>query len=425
MFVSYSTFSHVTILTTSQKALNLFNAALVTPTYYVYFTSTTIITSAILFQGFKGSVEQIVTVVLGFLTICSGVVLLQLSKSAKDVPDAAVFTGDLDQIHTIAEQEQPETEPKADAIRGTAAIVRRISKSRSKMEAEEMRRLHEEKAMEAMEPIEENGAQPQYEWDGLRRRRTMTPRNRAATLNSPPQTPWPSVGDGRHRPLPRTPSSGHPPLGMSRFPTDEEMEEYERDDRSTIFSSIAGTIRGRARTNATMPAYVTSDDRPARHTSTSYSQHDKPQSPLQPVPLTEISVPEQKPDDEADSYYGRTREHSYFTKQDTSYRSMLAERRPGTGSRTGSSGSRLESIGEGEARLGGTERVNRDTTRSVSPGGHSLKPPTPPPHGTARRQFSFQNVFRRSQTHASASEEESVGLVKEDEIQGQRKDGYM
>jgi hypothetical protein len=58
---------------------------------------------------------------MGFLTICSGVVLLQLSKSAKDVPDTAVFSGDLDQIHTIAEQEQPETEPKADAIRGPAA----------------------------------------------------------------------------------------------------------------------------------------------------------------------------------------------------------------------------------------------------------------------------------------------------------------
>jgi hypothetical protein len=45
-----------------QKALNLFNAALVTPTYYVFFTSATIITSAILFQGFKGTPLQIVTV---------------------------------------------------------------------------------------------------------------------------------------------------------------------------------------------------------------------------------------------------------------------------------------------------------------------------------------------------------------------------
>ena len=105
---------------------------MVTPTYYVYFTSSTIITSAILFRGFKGTVTSIITVVMGFFVICAGVVLLQLSKSAKDVPDTAVFAGDLDQLRTIAEQEQPESEPKADAIRGAAAIVRRFSTARQK-----------------------------------------------------------------------------------------------------------------------------------------------------------------------------------------------------------------------------------------------------------------------------------------------------
>ena len=65
---------------------------------------------------------------MGFLQICAGVILLQLSKSAKDVPDAAVFKGDLDQVREVAEQEQPETEPKADAIRGTAAIIRAVLK---------------------------------------------------------------------------------------------------------------------------------------------------------------------------------------------------------------------------------------------------------------------------------------------------------
>lgn len=350
-------------LTFSQKALNLFNAALVTPTYYVYFTSTTIITAAILFQGFKGTVESIVTVVLGFLTICSGVVLLQLSKSAKDVPDAAVFTGDLDQIQTIAEQEQPETEPKADAIRGTAAIVRRISRSRSKMEVDELKRLHEEKIAESMEPIHEDGAPPQYEWDGLRRRRTMTPRARA--LTSPSNTHGPFSPPGQHdRPATSTPA--HPPLGMSRFPTDEELEQHDQDDRNTLFSSIAGTIRGRARTNATMPAYGLAESDFA----------DKPRSPLHPVPLTEIAVPEQKPDDEAGAYYGPTREHVYLRHQDTSYR--------------GAAGGSAPSL------------------RSPSPG-QSLAP-TPPPHG-ARRQFSFQNVFRRAQ---APTEEESVGLVKDD-----------
>jgi hypothetical protein len=102
---------------------------------------------------------------MGFLQICAGVILLQLSKSAKDVPDAAVFSGDLDQVRTVAEQEQPESEPKADAIRGTAAIIRRLSTSRQKLEAAEAKRIHEERLKDQMEPIGEN---EQYEWDGLK-----------------------------------------------------------------------------------------------------------------------------------------------------------------------------------------------------------------------------------------------------------------
>ncbi|KAF9156889.1 hypothetical protein DFQ26_009201 [Actinomortierella ambigua] len=62
------------------KALNLFNTAMVTPTYYVTFTSTTILTSAILSQGFNASPVAIITVVLGFLVICAGILLLQTSK---------------------------------------------------------------------------------------------------------------------------------------------------------------------------------------------------------------------------------------------------------------------------------------------------------------------------------------------------------
>ncbi|KAM5347908.1 hypothetical protein ACJ41O_007732 [Fusarium nematophilum] len=346
------------------KALNIFNAALVTPTYYVYFTSTTIITSAILFQGFKGTVESIVTVVLGFLTICAGVVLLQLSKSAKDVPDAAVFNGDLDQIHTIAEQEQPESEPKADAIRGTAAIMRQISQKRLRMEADELKRLHEEKMMmETMSPIQED-QQPEWEWDGLRRRRTMTyrtgtvsSRSRAAT--SPPPSSH-RYASSPPPPLPRSP--GHPPLGMSHFPPSDDEEDG--NDQSTIFSSIAGTIRGRARGFTNFSGRHYHDDH----------ADDKTQSPMHPVPLTEISVPQDKPDDEAGAYFGQTREH-VFDRQDTEYR-------------------------------GATSHSNQSLA------------PTPPPHGT-RRQFSFHNVFRRPHSSRSTSqveeptEEERIGLVKD------------
>lgn len=191
-------------LTIQQKALNLFNAALVTPTYYVYFTSATIVTSAILFQGFKGTPTSIITVVLGFLVICSGVVLLQLSKSAKDVPDAAVFKGDLDQVRTVAEQAEPESEPKADAIRGAAGIVRRLSQARQKTELAEAKRVWEEKMKDQMEPIDEN---EQVEWDGLRRRKTVI--NGAAPGSLKRQ------------------KTIHPPLGMANFPDDDPLWDVD------------------------------------------------------------------------------------------------------------------------------------------------------------------------------------------------------
>ncbi|KAA8652321.1 hypothetical protein EYZ11_009301 [Aspergillus tanneri] len=197
------------------KALNIFNAALVTPTYYVCFTSATIITSAILFQGFKGSGMQIATVVLGFLQICSGVILLQLSKSAKDVPDGAIFKGDLDQIREVATQQEPETEPKADSIRGTAAIIRRLSTPRRAIETEEVRRYLRERQEDQRPAATENEI---IEWDGLRRRRTV-------------------LGEGPTMTRGRTPSMKKlplPPWGMSRFPEEEE-EHQHRQQRGPSF----------------------------------------------------------------------------------------------------------------------------------------------------------------------------------------------
>lgn len=188
------------------KALNLFNAALVTPTYYVFFTSSTIVTSAVLFQGFKGTPLQIVTVIMGFFQICSGVVLLQLSKSAKDVPDTAIFKGDLDQIRTVAEVEEPEYEPRADTLRGGAAIIRSLSKARSDKELTEAKKIQEEH----MQVI---GEGDQVEFDGIRRRKTVFDPSRPPT---------------RSGTIIQT-KTIHPPLGMSQFPA------YESDDDNDNF----------------------------------------------------------------------------------------------------------------------------------------------------------------------------------------------
>ncbi|EJD35553.1 DUF803-domain-containing protein [Auricularia subglabra TFB-10046 SS5] len=61
-------------------ALALFNTAMVTPTYYVTFTFCTLVTTIILFQGLKATAPQIITLVMGFLVICVGITVLQMSK---------------------------------------------------------------------------------------------------------------------------------------------------------------------------------------------------------------------------------------------------------------------------------------------------------------------------------------------------------
>lgn len=126
--------------------------------------------------------------------------LLQLSKSAKDVPDAAVFKGDLDQIREVATQEEAETEPKADSIRGAAAIVRQLSTKRQSQEEEEARRVVRDREQDRLQPVGENEV---VEWDGLRRRKsTKTPSAKSEQL---------------------------PPLGMSRFPDDDHDYDHHHD----------------------------------------------------------------------------------------------------------------------------------------------------------------------------------------------------
>lgn len=86
------------------KALNLFNTSLVTPIYYVIFTSLTIVASAVLFQGFNSTVQDIVTVIAGFLVICSGILLLQTSKAEEG---KAVMDSRISMFAAVPSEEQP------------------------------------------------------------------------------------------------------------------------------------------------------------------------------------------------------------------------------------------------------------------------------------------------------------------------------
>ncbi|KAL8973602.1 MAG: hypothetical protein Q9197_002161 [Variospora fuerteventurae] len=322
------------------KALNIFNAALVTPTYYVFFTSATIVTSAVLFRGFAGSVKEIITVVLGFLQICAGVVLLQLSKSSKDVPDSAVFSGDLDQVRTVAEQQEPESEPKADAIRGTAAIIRRISISRQKMEAEEARRIQEDRLRDQMEPIKEN---EHIEWDGLRRRKTVL--------------------DGPIQPLQRR-KTLHPPLGMAYFPDDEEpqlprSDRNDDEEQQRFDGGFMNSLRRHAQ-NSLLPG---------RKQSQSFRSLDS-QDPMHPMPLDEITVP---------PFKGVGHSPHPPQTDGSSETSPVYGLPPGL------------------------QDTSYDAARRLAPPSHyqsqGTLAPTPPPH-SAKRQFSFQNVFHRRRSDA-------------------------
>jgi hypothetical protein len=102
-------------------------------------TFATLVTSVILYQGFKASVTDIVTCVFGFFTICCGITLLQMSKID---PEALQQQVGLDRRSTIllataksdvehTEKYMEEEDPGMDAIRGSAGIIGSIYRARS------------------------------------------------------------------------------------------------------------------------------------------------------------------------------------------------------------------------------------------------------------------------------------------------------
>ncbi|KAK8853416.1 hypothetical protein IAR55_004122 [Kwoniella newhampshirensis] len=120
------------------KALELFNTSMVVPVYFCFFSSATLITSFILYQGLKASAVTLITMVLGFLVTCLGITLLQLSKVDPNTLDK------LDRKSTIlmqAAQHQTEDsekgqvsaleDPGMDALRGGFGAVGSIIRARS------------------------------------------------------------------------------------------------------------------------------------------------------------------------------------------------------------------------------------------------------------------------------------------------------
>lgn len=118
------------------KALNIFNTAIVTPVYFTYFTTSTIIATSVLYRGFHGTSVSFANVLFGFLTIVGGVILLQFSIVADRSSDTDMLSTNLSNVQKAADAvaEADILDPGPAAVRGTFSfrqIDRKVSESSS------------------------------------------------------------------------------------------------------------------------------------------------------------------------------------------------------------------------------------------------------------------------------------------------------
>ncbi|XP_076059804.1 magnesium transporter spict isoform X2 [Oratosquilla oratoria] len=84
------------------KALDIFNTSVVTPIYYVFFTSCVILASAVLFKEWEGlGAKDVIGVLVGFFTVVIGIFLLHAFKDMEIAPIgvASLFKGPTEGKH--------------------------------------------------------------------------------------------------------------------------------------------------------------------------------------------------------------------------------------------------------------------------------------------------------------------------------------
>jgi drug/metabolite transporter (DMT)-like permease len=75
------------------KALDTFNTAIVSPMYYVMFTTLTILASVIMFKDWDGqSIGSITSEICGFIVVLSGTILLHMTKDYERNPSRGTYT---------------------------------------------------------------------------------------------------------------------------------------------------------------------------------------------------------------------------------------------------------------------------------------------------------------------------------------------
>lgn len=75
------------------KALDTFNTSVVSPIYYVMFTTLTIVASVIMFKDWDGqSASDIVSEICGFITVLSGTIILHVTKDSEQTTSTGIYT---------------------------------------------------------------------------------------------------------------------------------------------------------------------------------------------------------------------------------------------------------------------------------------------------------------------------------------------
>ncbi|CAI9104716.1 OLC1v1003447C1 [Oldenlandia corymbosa var. corymbosa] len=93
IFLTVAVVCIITQLNYLNKALDTFNAAIVSPIYYVMFTTLTIVASAIMFKDWSGlDASSVASEICGFVTVISGTVILHATKEPETSNVAAGTT---------------------------------------------------------------------------------------------------------------------------------------------------------------------------------------------------------------------------------------------------------------------------------------------------------------------------------------------
>ncbi|KAD4982066.1 hypothetical protein R6Q59_001664 [Mikania micrantha] len=107
VFVTVAVLCVITQLNYLNKALDTFNTAIVSPIYYVMFTSLTIIASVIMFKDWKDqSFSDIASEICGFITVLSGTIVLHSTREQEPSATPGTVTWyDQDHIKAMEEDE--------------------------------------------------------------------------------------------------------------------------------------------------------------------------------------------------------------------------------------------------------------------------------------------------------------------------------